>query len=378
MQARRQSLSPIYDLSEAPVLEILGPKVKLKPPQYEPNPKFGTVFTPYFLRLKLKRGQTSNFKAEILPMGSLELNPGTSALHYGQSIFEGMKAFRQPDGTVALFRADQHAKRFRASANKMVMAEVPEEIFVECIKAYVNASQDSVPREAGHSLYLRPLLFAADQIIKVGTSETYEFLVMSTIAGGYFQSGQKSQSAKVMVNRSYVRAYPGGTGEAKAAGNYAASIRPQYEASKVGCDQVLYLDAVEHEYIDELGGMNFFAVRGKELITPQLNGCILHGVTRRSILELAGDLGLNPVEKRLSITELVRDIKAGQVTELFACGTAAVVSPIGSLYYQAQAGGEHEWITLKEPFTTTEKIRHHLTQIQWGHTKAPSGWLLKV
>lgn len=360
------------------MIKIIGPKERLPKVNYELNPKFGAVFTPYYLRMKIARGQTSDFHAEILPVGGMDLSPGTAALHYGQSIFEGMKAFKQPDGGAAIFRADLHAKRFKSSAHKMVMSEIPEEIFIECLKAYVKASLENVPNEEGHSLYLRPLLFAADPVIKVGTSQTYEFLVMSTIAGGYFQSGQKPQPAKVMIDRTYVRAFPGGTGEAKTAGNYAASIRPSFEAAEVGCDQVLYLDALEHEYVDELGGMNFAYIKGNELITPALNGCILHGVTRRSILEIAPLVGLKPVEKRVSVTEMIKDIESGAVKEAFACGTAAVVSAIGAFYFQDKKDGPYRWVNLQGPTTATEKIRQTLTGIQRGLTKAPGDWLVKV
>lgn len=359
------------------MIKITGPKERLPKVKFEPNPKFGAVFTPYYLRMHLERGQTNEFKAEILPLGGMDIGPGTAVLHYGQSIFEGMKAFKQPDGGVALFRADLHAKRFKASAQKMVMAEVPEEVFIECLKAYVRASVDNVPTEAGHSLYLRPLLIAADPVIKVGTSQTYEMLMMSTIAGNYFQSGKNHEGAKVMIDRSFVRAFPGGTGEAKTAGNYAASIRPSFEAAKVGCDQVLYLDAMNREYVDEMGGMNFFYIKGKELITPAFNGCILHGVTRRSILEIAPQLGLIPVEKKVSVTEMIAEIESGTVQEAFACGTAAVVSPIGSLYYQDKKDGPHRWVKLSS-MATTEKIRQTLMAIQWGQQKAPGDWLIKV
>lgn len=360
------------------MLKITGPKSKAPKVQYEANPKFGTVFGPYCLRMIVQQGQTDNFKAEIFDFKTIDLSPGTAALHYGQSIFEGMKAYHQKDGGVAVFRADLHAKRFRRSAKKMVMAEIPEEIFLEAIKAFVKASADQVPTEPGHSLYLRPLLFAADPVIKVGTSNSYEFLIMSTIAGGYFQSGQSPQPAKVMVGRSFVRAFPGGTGEAKTASNYAASIPPNTAARKLGCDQVLYLDAIEHDYIDELGGMNFFLVKGRKLITPALNGCILEGVTRQSILQLASSLDLEPVEARMSMTELAADIESGKVLECFACGTAAVVSPIGAFYYQEKLNGEFKWINLKGPNTYTEKIHQKLSQVQRGQIEAPGDWLFKV
>lgn len=345
---------------------------------YELNPKFGTVFTSCYLRMDLELGQTSNFKAEILPFAPEMMSPGTAALHYGQSIFEGMKAYRQHDDSIAIFRADLHAKRFKNSAHKMVMAEIPENVFIDALKAYVHFNRDNVPAEEGHSLYLRPLMFASDPVIKVGTSKKYSFMIMSTIAGNYFSASGFTKKAKVMVNKGYVRAFPGGTGEVKTAGNYAASLYPQTQAAKEGCDQVLYLDAVEHEYIDELGGMNFFIVRGNELVTPSLNGCILNGVTRRSILELATELHLKPVEEKISITKLIGDIKEKRVTESFACGTAAIISPIGDFLYKKDLAAPGETLSLTGDFPITAKILDRLTKIHKSVEKAPSEWLFPV
>lgn len=346
--------------------------------KFELNPKFGTVFTPCYLKMPIKLGQTEQFQAEIRPFQAEGMSPGTAALHYGQSIFEGMKAYRQKDGGIAIFRADLHAKRFKASAQRMMMAEVPEEVFIEALKSYVHFNRENVPQEAGHSLYLRPLLFASDPMIKVGASQNYEFLIMSTIAGNYFSASGFSKKAKVMVNRDYVRAFPGGTGEAKTAGNYAASIYPQFHAAKEGCDQVLYLDAVEHEYIDEMGGMNFFVVRGNELVTPKLNGCILNGVTRRSLLELAPQLGLKPVEERLSFTQLKKDIKEGKVTESFACGTAAIISPIGEFLFKESSQSTSVSIPLDGDFPVTQKLLQTITSIHTGETQAPGDWMFRV
>lgn len=342
---------------------------------YELNPKFGTVFTSAYLRMPIHLGQTDNFRPEILPFQPELMSPGTAALHYGQTIFEGMKAFRQKDGGVAIFRADLHAKRFRNSAKKMVMAEVPEELFMQTLKHYVHFNRDNVPSEDGHSLYLRPLLFAADPMIKVGTSQTYSFMIMSTIAGGYFSAGAKPRRARVLISREYVRAFPGGTGEVKTAANYATSIYPQSKASELGCDQVLYLDALEHESIDEMGGMNFFAVRGDELVTPKLNGCILNGVTRRSILELAPSLGFRPVEETMSASQMIEDIRSGRVKEVFACGTAAVISPIGEFMYQAAREEDYELVQLPDETSATQKILKTLNDVQRGRVPAPGDWL---
>ncbi len=350
---------------------------KLPPVHFTPHPLFGAVFAPHILRMNLHLDGTNDFNAEIKPLEDEPFSPTSSVLHYGQSIFEGMKAFRQKDGRVGVFRADKHATRFRNSARRMVMADVPEDVFLKCIQEYTAFVADNVPSEPDHSLYLRPLLIAADHKIKVGAAQSYIFYIMSSIAGGYF-GGAKPKRARVMVNRQFVRAYPGGLGEAKTAANYAASIWPQRLAAQRECDQVLYLDALHHDFIDELGGMNFFAVRGKELLTPVLNGCILDGVTRRSLLEVAPALGLKPVETQLSFTDLRKQIQTGKITETFACGTAAVVSPIGEFLFQDTLEAQPELISLPEQNPATQQLLSHLKGIQHGEIKAPGNWILHV
>lgn len=350
---------------------------KLPPVQYQPNPPFGTVFIPHVLKMTLALEGQNDYSADIIPLDNEPFPPSMAVLHYGQSIFEGMKAFKQKNGSVAIFRPDLHATRFRKSAERMVMAEIPEEVFVTCLKEYVSFVSENVPTEPGHSLYLRPLLIAEEKKIKVGTSKSFIFYIMSTIAGNYFGSGGKFKSARVMVNRQFVRAYPYGLGETKTAANYAASIWPQHLAAKKDCDQVLFLDALHHDNVDELGGMNFFIVKGNSLITPKLNGCILNGVTRRSIMEVAPQLGLKPIEETISFTQLKKDIQNGTVTEAFACGTAAVVSPIGEFLYQDTLDSKPEAITFKNEPTQTLKILEKISNIQRGIEPAPqSNWLL--
>lgn len=346
--------------------------------QYPENPKFGTIFGPHYLHMSLQLGQKDGFKAEILPYGPEQIYPGLAALHYGQTIFEGMKAFHQEDGSVGIFRADLHATRFKLSARRMSMAELPEEVFLKTLKAYVDFERENVPHEKDHALYLRPLLVASDNVIKVGTSTHYTFYIMSTIAGNYFGSGGKIRPARVMVNRAFVRAYPGGMGEAKTAANYAASIYPQKFAAGFDCDQVLYLDSTHHEYVDELGGMNFFAVQNGKLVTPELNGCILKGVTRASILELAGTLGIQAEEKRVSFTELMKSIESGETTELFACGTAAVISPIGELVYMEDMNSQPKVLKPKGNLELSLRLLDTYSKIQRGQLKAPGNWIFKV
>ena len=345
--------------------------------EYTPNPKFGTVFTPHMLHMKISADNSSEMTAEIVPYASEMFSPGTLVFHYGQSIFEGMKAFRQAKGGVAVFRPDLHAKRFAKSAERMAMPPMSEKIFLDCIREYVAFEQDNVPNEPDHSLYLRPLMIARDQMVKVSRSKTYTFYILGLIAGSYFRGGEV-KGAKVLVNRHFVRAFPGGLGEAKTAANYAASLWPQNHAEKFGCDQVLYLDAIKHDLVDELGGMNFFMVRGGSLVTPVLNGAILNGVTRRSILDIASQLKLEAREEKISFTELKEGIQSGAITETFACGTAAVVSPIGELLYQEGLQSEPQSIKLPNDFPVAKQVGDLLKSIQRGVTPAPGDWLMRV
>ena len=344
--------------------------------QYTPNPKFGTVFTPHLLRMNFTAG-TREFEAEIVPFQSDMMSPATLVLHYGQSIFEGLKAYRLKDGSAGVFRPDMHAKRFFKSAEKMAMAPVPEDVFMKTVLEFVKMEQESVPNEPDHSLYLRPLLFARDEVVKLGPGSKYTYYVMGAIAGRYFASVGITP-AKVLVNKHFVRAFPGGTGEAKTAGNYAASLLPQSHAIKLGCDQVLYLDAVSHDYVDEMGGMNFFMVRGKELVTPRLTGAILPGVTRRSILDLAESLGYVAKEDTISFTQLVSDIKKGLIKECFACGTAAVVHPIGQFLVQNEIGAPTEEVRLSPDFPVAMQILETVSKVQRAQIAAPGNWVFKV
>jgi branched-chain amino acid aminotransferase len=342
---------------------------------FQRDPKFGTVFTPHFLKMSFsEKGPEA---AEILPMGPIPMSPGSLVLHYGQSIFEGLKAYRTPDDGVSIFRLDLHAKRFFESSQRTAMAPFPAELFEQTVMEFVRFEKESVPSEADHSLYIRPLLFASDEQVKLGPSKNYTYLVMCTIAGQYFSTGE-IRPAKVLMNRSFVRAVPGGTGEAKTAGNYAASLMPQSHAISLGADQVLYLDAINHKTIDELGGMNFFMVRGKDLITPKLNGCILNGVTRRSVLELAPSLGLNPIEREVVFDDLIKEIKSGVVSECFACGTAATVAPIGSFLIQEGLGSSVETFEFHSDFAVAKRILNKVSRIQRGQEAAPGKWLFSV
>ncbi|MCB0393994.1 MAG: branched-chain amino acid aminotransferase [Bdellovibrionales bacterium] len=348
---------------------------KLPPVKCEGNPKFGTQLAPHYLRVDIVDGEPHD--AAILQYGPTNLGPAASVLHYGQSIFEGMKAYRQKDGSVGIFRMDLHSQRFQKSAEKMAMVSFSPELFEFCLKAYVDFESESVPSAEDTSLYLRPLLFANDEVIKLGPGKRFTFLIMSSLAGRYFTDGE-IKPAKVLVNKEFVRAFPGGTGEAKTAGNYAASLAPQAHAMKLGADQVLYLDAREHKYIDELGGMNFFVIKGNELITPKLNGAILNGVTRRSILELAPAFGLNPKEEPIEFEKLMSEIESGKIDEVFACGTAVTVCPLGQFMIQENSNDSIRLVELKSDFSKTKSILNRLSQIQRGVEPAPGDWIFKV
>ena len=362
-----------WNRSENLTIQDLKREVK-----YQPHPQFGSVFIPSAFVVDLVKGEEAPKQGEIHPISGLNLSPATASLHYAQSIFEGLKAYRQGDGSVAIFRLDKHAERFRKSAQRMSMVDVPEGFFIEAVKDYVHFVEKYVPNEEGHSLYLRPLLFNADPLIKVGSGTRYKLVIMSAIVGDYFGGQSTIKAPQVMVSRQFVRAFPGGSGEAKTAANYALSLAPQAYAASKGCDQVLYLDAVEHEYIDELGGMNFFVLRGNELITPELNGCILRGVTRDSLLKLAEQMDLQPKEEKISITQLIREIKAGEVEEVFACGTAAVVTPISALVFENNAGEPLETVALSGKHDRTLQLRKALMDIHCGRAKAPGEWMFNI
>ncbi len=364
----------LYLSNIPPMVEITEctPQPKVR---YELDPKFGTIFAPHMLRMELAHDLKS-YRADIVPFAREMFSPATVVFHYGQAIFEGMKAFVQKDGSVAVFRADLHAKRFAFSSQKMSMPVIPEKVFLECIRKYVAFEKESVPPEADHALYLRPLMIGRDEIFKVGQSKKYTFYVLGCVVGNYFPGGAV-RAAKVLVNRQFVRAFPGGLGEAKTAANYAMSLTPQTYAEKLGYNQILYLDAIEHEWVDELGGMNFYVVKNGELITPLLNGCILNGVTRRSILEFAPTIGIKAREERLSWTQVRKSIQSGEITEVFACGTAAVVQPIGELAFQENTTAPLEKITLPKDYSVSLKLLSAIKELQRGAVKAPGDWLFR-
>jgi branched-chain amino acid aminotransferase len=313
--------------------------------------------------------------ATIKAYGPLSLDPATSVLHYGQEIFEGLKAYSQPDGGVSLFRPDANAKRFAKSATRLALPELPVEDFIKTVTELVKHEIKWVPKNVGESLYIRPFMIATEVGLGVRPSNHATYLVITTPASAYFNP---NKAVTVWISTEYVRAAPGGTGAAKAGGNYAASLLAQKEAAAQGCDQVVWLDALERKWVEEMGGMNLYFIKGSgkdaTVFTPKLTGTLLAGVTRDSILTVAKDLGYKVEEGMISIDEWRDAIASGEITEIFACGTAAVVSPVG-----AAKSSQGTWTTGNgEPGPITMEIRNHLLGIQHGTIADKHGWNVKI
>ncbi|HEY6873810.1 MAG TPA: branched-chain amino acid aminotransferase [Geobacteraceae bacterium] len=332
---------------------------------------FGRMFTDRMLLAEWKAGQ-GWADARIEPYAPFVLDPACLVFHYAQEIFEGLKAYKWQDGTVALFRPEMNARRFNRSAERMCMPEVPEELFLAGIENLVRLEKDWIPASAGTSLYIRPAMIAVEPVLGVKPSDHYYFYVILSPVGAYYPSG--FNPVKIMVEDKYVRAAPGGTGDAKTGGNYASSLKAGLEAKKKGFDQVLWLDGVHHRYVEEVGAMNMFFAYGDVVVTAPLTGSILNGVTRDSVLKLAASLGFKVEERQIDIEELLTDIRAGRVTEAFGSGTAAVITPVGHLSYrgdllQVGDGGVGR---------LTQKLYDTLTGIQYGRIADPFGWIRKI
>src|SRR5215207_5142491 len=293
------------------------------------EPGFGQWFTDHMLTATWT-SDAGWHDAGVRAYAPLSLDPATAVLHYAQAIFEGLKAYRHPDGSIWAFRPEANGARFARSARRMALPELPVDAFVGGIEALVRADADWVPSGGEKSLYLRPFMFASEVFLGVRPAKEVTFCVIASPVGPYFTSGVKP--VNIWLSLDYTRAAPGGTGAAKCAGNYAASLIAQQEAFAHGCDQVCFLDAAERRWVEELGGMNLYFVHSDgSLVTPELTGTILEGITRASILELAGELGHKVEERRISIDEWREGIESGEITEVFACGTAAVITPLGRL-----------------------------------------------
>ncbi|MET7760937.1 branched-chain amino acid aminotransferase [Streptomyces sp. NPDC005393] len=332
------------------------------------DPGFGRHFTDHMVTIKWTEGRGWH-EAQLVPYAPLSLDPANMTLHYAQTIFEGLKAYRQPDGTVATFRPEQNAERFQASARRMAMPELPVETFIAACDALVTQDKAWVPGTGEQSLYLRPFMFATEVGLGVRPSNEYLFVVIASPAGAYFSRGV--QPVSVWLSEEYVRAAPGGTGAAKAGGNYAASLVAQAQAAEQGCDQVVWLDAIERRWIEEMGGMNLYFVYGNRIVTPELSGSLLPGITRASLLRIAEDLGYEVSEGRISVDDWREGNADGSLTEVFACGTAAVITPVGSV-----KSARGNWsVADGQPGEVTMKLRKALLDIQTGAAADTHGWM---
>ncbi len=333
------------------------------------NPGFGTNFSDHMVSIDWTDGQGWH-SASVGPRQPIALDPAAAVLHYAQEIFEGLKAYVQADGSIALFRPEANAARFNASARRLAMPELPEELFIESVRQLVLADRNWFPTVDGGALYLRPFMIATEAFLGVRPAKQYKYLVIASPAGNYFKSGAPAVSIWVS---DYTRAAPGGTGAAKCGGNYAASLVPQSEAMARGHDQVVFLDAAEHKWIEELGGMNlYFVMADGSLITPPLSGTILPGITRDSLLQLAREEGLTVHEERYSLDQWRADAASGQLVETFACGTAAVVTPVGKV-----CGTDGDFtIGSGGPGQLTQKLKASLVAIQRGEAPDRHDWML--
>ncbi|WP_343601980.1 branched-chain amino acid aminotransferase [Mycobacterium sp.] len=340
------------------------------------DPGFGKYHTDHMVSIDYTDGRGWH-DARVVPYGPIELDPSAIVLHYAQEVFEGLKAYRWTDGSIVSFRAEANAVRMRSSARRLAIPELPEELFVESLRQLIAVDGAWVPAAGGEeSLYLRPFVFATEPGLGVRPAKQYRYLVIASPSGGYFKGGIRPVS--VWVSTEYVRASPGGTGAAKCGGNYAASLVAQAQAAEHGCEQVVWLDAVERRYVEEMGGMNIFFVFGSggsaRLVTPELSGSLLPGVTRDSLLQLAIDAGFTVEERKVDIDEWQKKAAAGEITEVFACGTAAVITPISQVRY-----GEAQFTVADgEPGEITMALRDTLTGIQRGTFADTHGWMARL
>jgi branched-chain amino acid aminotransferase len=336
------------------------------------DPGFGRVFTDHMVTIRYAE-EKGWYDARVEPRAPIPMDPATAVLHYAQEIFEGLKAYHAGDGGVTMFRPDANAARFRTSAERMAMAPLPEELFLGSLHELIRIDREWIPTSDDGSLYLRPFMFASEVFLGVKPSSEYLYVLIASPVGSYFKGGVKPVS--VWVSQDYTRAAPGGTGAAKCGGNYAASLLPQAQAIEHGCDQVVFLDARELRYVEELGGMNIFYVyEDGTLVTPPLSGSILPGITRDSIMTLARENGLTVVERPYEFAEWRADALSGALREAFACGTAAVITPIGAV---KSPSGEFIMGDGTAGRVTTE-LRQQLVDIQRGRTPDRHGWVHRV
>ena len=347
---------------------------KTTEPKNKPDAKslgFGKIFTDHMFLLNYEVGKGWH-DARVVPYAPLQLDPSAMVFHYAQEVFEGMKAYRTPDGGVQLFRPYDNARRMNDSCERLCIPQIDEELFVEAVKTLVSVDAEWVPSEPETSLYIRPFVIATDAHLGVHASHTYIFCIICSPVGAYYAEG--INPVKIYVESDDVRAVKGGTGYTKCGGNYAASIRAGERAEQNGYAQVLWLDGVERKYIEEVGSMNvLFKIDGK-VVTPQLTGSVLPGITRRSCLQLLRDWGYEVEERLISAEELFAAGESGKLEEAWGSGTAAVISPVGEMGWE----DKHVVINGGEIGELTHRLYETLTGIQWGKIKDPYGWTVKV
>lgn len=332
---------------------------------------FGTTFTDHMFVMDYVKGE-GWINPRIEPYHAFEIDPSCVVLHYAQEVFEGLKAYRTEDNQIQLFRPDCNAKRFQDSSDRLCIPTIPEEDFVQAVKAIVEVDKEWVPHTFGTSLYIRPFAFATMNQLGVHASTTYTFCIILSPSGAYYATGLAP--VKIYVEDEYIRAAPGLTGFAKCGGNYAASIKSGELAEEQGYSQVLWLDGVEHKYVEEVGAMNiFFKIDGK-IYTAACTGTVLPGVTRRSVIELCKDWGYDVVEGKLAVADVIQAGKDGKLEEVFGTGTAAVISPVGELKYE----GDNVTIGDGQIGELTQKLYDTMTGMQWGKLPDEKGWIVPV
>lgn len=344
------------------------PKAK---PQDETKLGFGHIFTDHMFVMNYDTGMGWH-DARIVPFDNVSLSPAAMCLHYGQEIFEGLKAYRTADGSVQLFRPDENYKRMNVSAERMVIPQIDEQFMVEATKKLIEIEQDWVPHTDGAALYIRPFIFATDPYVGVRPADHYLFMIILSPSGAYYSTGLNP--VKIYVEQKYVRAVRGGTGFAKTAANYAISLKGQDEAHNQDYEQVLWLDGVEQKYIEEVGSMNIFFVIDGEVITPELTGSVLPGITRKSALEICRKKGYKVSERRITIQEVAKAYDEGKLDEVFGTGTAAVISPVGHLKW----GDKIMTINNNEIGPISQMLYDTMTGIQWGKIPDEYGWIVKI
>lgn len=352
---------------EFTVTKTSGPKQKPD----ENTLVFGTVFTDHMFEMDYEEGK-GWLNGRIVPYGPISLDPAATVFHYGQEMFEGLKAYKTKDGRILLFRPNKNAQRINATNDRMCMPELDEDLFVEAVKAFVKVESDWIPTAEGTSLYIRPFIIATEPFLGVRPASEYKFMIILSPVGAYYKGGLAP--TKLYVEEEYVRATVGGTGFAKIGGNYAASLKAQMKAKKKGYSQVLWLDGVERKYVEEIGTSNAFFVIDGEVITSPLTGSILPGITRDSVIHLLKHWNMKITERRLTIQEIYDAHAAGKLDEVFATGTAAVISPVGEFCWN----DKKIVINNNEIGSISQKLYDTLSGIQTGNIKDQFGWVVEV